>query len=83
MQPLGEAVFDWGGGGEDGLMVLPSFEDGAWWELCSTVFPASFANEGDNENWLNAVWWENDNNSTAIEIRVKKTMATDADKPSC
>ena len=80
MQPLGEAVFDWVWG-EDGLIILPSLEDGAWWELCSAVFPAWFATDGDKENWLYAVWWDNES-STAIEIRVKRKMATDADKPS-
>ena len=62
---------------------LPSLEDGAWWEsVRSTVFPVWFANDVDNENWLCAVWWDVDNNSTEIQIRAKITMATDTDKPS-
>ena len=78
MHPSGEAVVDWGWR-EDGLIVLPSLEDGAWWEsVRSTVFPARFANDGDNENWLFAVWWHNEN-SIAIKISVKTTMATDAE----
>ena len=76
MHPPGEVVLDWGWR-EDGSIVLPSLGDGALWEpLCSTVFPAWFADEGDGKNWLFAVWGDNDN-STAIVIRVKITMATE------
>lgn len=69
MHPTGEAVFY---GGRDGLIVSPSLEDGAWWEsVHPTVIPSWLAKDVDNENWLCAVWWDVDNNSADIQIKVK------------
>jgi hypothetical protein len=76
MQPLGDSVADWEW--EDGV-VLPSIEDGAWWEpSCSTVLPAWSADDGENENWLYPIIGENDNSRVRV-VRVKITMTTDAE----
>ena len=44
MQPLGEAAFDWGRGGEEDAIVLPSFEDGIWKVLWLIAFASCMEN---------------------------------------
>ena len=76
MHPPEAPVLDWV---EEWIIVLPSFEDGSRWELlCTTVFLTWFADDGDIENWLNPMTGENDN-SRAMIVRVKITMATDVE----
>ncbi len=70
MQPLGEAVFDWGRGGEEDAIVLPSFEDGIW----KVLWLIAFASCMGNGIAFKAIFWVMNSiraKSTPIKIRTE------------
>lgn len=57
MQPLEEPLLDWAG--DEGEIVFPSFEDGAWRELEGGVLSlTAFASCRENGSMLSIIYWE-------------------------
>ncbi len=69
MQSSGEGVLGWWGE-EDGIIVLPSFEDGAEEEVLCLI---AFASSMGNGMTLNAVFWDIRNVRAKASITKTKT----------